>query len=270
MVTALHVVAPTPVVVPAPYYFGVETPPPMTLPTADRTLVSARMQQLAAEEPVAGVQVATLVTEASDVHREIVAQAERLQSSLIVMGTHGRSGFERLFLGSTTEKVLRTARCPVMTIPPSAPDAVPSGPVAFRRILCAVDFSDSSKLALDYALSLASENGAALTVAHVVEARPVYYDFAPAAEVDLDACIEEARVRLRALVPDSARSSCPVYEVAREGRSYREILALASGLYTDLIVLGVQGRGAVDLLVFGSTAHHVIREAQCAVLTLRG
>jgi nucleotide-binding universal stress UspA family protein len=269
-VTALHVVAPMPVVVPAPYYFGAETPPAMVLPPVDRALVATQLERMAAAEQVPGVQLATLVTEAPEVYREILVQAERMQSDVIVLGTHGRSGFERLFLGSTAEKVLRKARCPVMTVPPKAPDAMPPGPIPLTRILCAVDFSDSSKIALDYAMSLARESKAALTLAHVIETRPLYYDFSPPIAIDLTAWIEEARTRLRAMVPDAVRSSCSVTEVAREGTSYREILSLATELDTDLIVLGVRGRGAVDLFFFGSTTHHVIREARCAVLTLRG
>ena len=269
-VTALHVVAPMPVVVPGPYYFAAETPPPMALPPTDRGMIAAQIQRLADAEQVPGVRVETLVAEAEVVYSEILVQSERLGSDLVVMGTHGRSGFERLFLGSTAEKVLRRARCPVMTVPPKAPDAMPRGPVPFTRILCAIDFSESSKVALGYAMSLAQEGNAALTLAHVIEMRPLYYDFSPPAVVDLTAWSEDARRRLRHMVPDAVRSSCPVKEIVRNGTPYREILTLATEVDSDLIVMGVQGRGAADLFFFGSTTHHVIREARCAVLTLRG
>src|SRR5688500_4005770 len=252
-VTALHVAVPTPVVVPDPSYFGAETSPPISLPPVDRAVIAEQVRRLAEAEQVPGVKVVTLVAEAPEVYREILTQAERLGSDLVVMGTHGRSGFERLFLGSTAEKVLRKARCPVMTVPPKAPDAMPRGPVPFTRILCAVDFSESSTLALDYAMSLAREGNAALTVTHVIEAHPLYYDFAPAVAIDLAAWHEEARTRLRQLVPDTVRSACQVSEAVREGTSYREILRLATELDTDLIVMGVQGRGATDLFFFGST-----------------
>jgi nucleotide-binding universal stress UspA family protein len=267
-VTALHVVAPTPVVVPVPYYIGAGTPL-VAVPQTDRAAVAAHVQRLIDEERVPGVRVDAVVEEAPGVHAEILVQAERVGADLLVMGTHGRSGFERLFLGSTAEKVLRKARCPVMTVPPGAPDAMPRGPVPFTRILCAVDFSESSKLALDYAMSLAQEAKAALTVAHVIETHPLYYDFAPAVAIDLTAWHEEARTGLSQLVPRTVRSACQVSEAVREGTSYREILRLATELDSDLIVMGVQGRGAADLFFFGSTTHHVIRHAHCAVLTLR-
>ena len=269
-VVALHVVAPAPVVVPVPYYFGAEIAPPMTLPPADRTEVAAELDAFAATEQAGTAHADTLVTEAPDVYREILIQADRLGANLIVLGTHGRSGFERLFLGSTTEKVLRKARCPVMTVPPHAPDVMPRGPVPFTRILCAIDFSDCSTTALGYAVSLARESKATLTLMHVLETRPLYVDFSPTPVIDLRAWIRQARSQLRDMLTDADRSACSVSEIVREGRSHREILALAAELDTDLIVLGVRGRGATDLLVFGSTTHHVIREARCAVLTVHG
>ena len=74
-----------------------------------------------------------------DATKEIVLLADQLPADLLVLGTHGRSGFERLFLGSVTEKVLRTTRTPVMTIPP--PVTQP-GPALYKTILCPLDFSE--------------------------------------------------------------------------------------------------------------------------------
>ena len=157
-----------------------------------------------------------------------------------------------------------------MTVPPKAPDAMASGLAPFKRIVCGVDFSRSSEVALDYAMSLAQENAAALAVVHVIETHPMYVDFAPPAAIDLHAWIEQATSRLHRMVPDRVRSACSVAELVREGTPSREILTLTQEVDADLIVLGVRGRRAADVLFFGSTTHHVIREAPCAVLTLRG
>lgn len=268
-VTVLHVVAPAPAAVAGGYYFGGETPPPLRLATMDRETAARELERLVRTDPLPGVKVETVVAESFEVHREILLQAARLHPSLLVLGTHGRSGFERLFLGSTAEKVLRKADCPVMTVPPKAPEAT-SGPVPFRQIVCAIDFSKSSRVGLDYAMALAREDGAALAVVHVIETHPLYIDFAPPAAIDLHAWTEQASGGLRALVPEKVRAVCNVTEVVREGRPYREILGLARELEADLIVMGVHGRGAADLFFLGSTTHHVVREAHCAVLTLRG
>jgi len=268
-VTALHVVAPAPAAVAGGWYFGSENPPPLLLPMMDADNARRELQRLVTTEHVPGVKVESLVAEGFDVHREILEQAARLRSNLVVLGTHGRSGFERLFLGSTAEKVLRKARIPVMTVPPKAPDAMASGLAPFKRIVCGMDYSKSSHIAFDYAVSLAQENAATLAVVHVIETPPMYVDFAPAAAIDLDAWAEQATAGLQQLVRDKVRTIGNVTEIVRAGRPYREILGLARELDADLIVLGVHGRGAADLFFFGSTTHHIVREGHCAVLTLR-
>ena len=97
---------------------------------------------------------------------EILRQAEQMPADLLVMGTHGRSGFEALFLGSMTEKVLRSTRVPVLTVPPAV-ERVES--VTYQTILCPIEFSDPSIRALEYALTLAEETGARLILLHVIE-----------------------------------------------------------------------------------------------------
>jgi nucleotide-binding universal stress UspA family protein len=83
------------------------------------------------------------------------------------------------------------------------------------------------------------------------------------------ACEENSRARLNAAVPDAVRAYCRVETLLTTGTAYREILRVATEQRSDLIVMGVQGRGAVDLAFFGSTTQHVVRQAGCGVLTLR-
>jgi nucleotide-binding universal stress UspA family protein len=203
--------------------------------------------------------------------KEIVLLAERMAADLLVMGTHGRGGFERLFLGSVTEKVLRTTLCPVLTVPP--PIQTPSAdPVVYKTILCPVDFSDTSSRALQYASSLANETDARLILLHVVEGV-----IAPP-DVDINAHFnvpeyhryleEDAMARLKTAIPGEARRPRSEERVT-SGKPFREILRVAAETNAELIVMGVRGRGAVERWVFGSTTHHVLREARRAVLTLR-
>ena len=111
--------------------------------------------------------VRQLVTRGSVV-TEILRVAAEMPADLIIMGTHGTSGFRRLVLGSVTEKVLRSSLCPVVTVPPEANHRA-SEPVAFRTVVCAVDFSDSSTRALEYAVSVARKAGGRLVLLHVLE-----------------------------------------------------------------------------------------------------
>ena len=77
------------------------------LPTMDVDTATRELERFVTAEQVPGVKVETVVAEALDTYREILTQADHFHADLMVMGTHGRSGFERLFLGSTAEKVLR-------------------------------------------------------------------------------------------------------------------------------------------------------------------
>jgi nucleotide-binding universal stress UspA family protein len=186
------------------------------------------------------------------------------------MGTHGASGVERLMLGSVTEKVLRKASCPVLVVTRRA-DAPSGAPIVFRRILCAVDFSPCSRQAVSYALSLAEEAGGALTLLHVVESfddepPPTSHFNVPEYRQHLEAAAAE---RLGELVPSETRSWCECRTLVRGGKAHREILHVAAASDADLIVLGVRGRNAVDLALFGSTANQVVRGAECPVLTVR-
>jgi nucleotide-binding universal stress UspA family protein len=210
-----------------------------------------------------------VVAAPGDAATEIAREAERLPADVLILGTHGRSGFERLFLGSVTEKVLRRVRVPVLTIPP--PVREPGSPV-YKTILCPVEFSSASIRALEYALSLAREADARLIMLHVIE--DVLGSTAAGALGHLSVSEysrqleQDALARLKGAVPDEARVWCRPDERVVQGRAYREILKVVADEKVDIVVMGVQGRGALDQLVFGSTTHRVIREAGCPVLTL--
>ena len=247
--------------------------PPLVLEDADRARLEGDLRRMAAAVPP-GVSVDVRVEQTESAHREILAQLAATHADLLVLGTHGRSGLERLFLGSVTEKVIRKATCPTLVVPPRASDVPPDAPVRFRRILCPIDFAESSLSALAYALNLAEEADAHLTLLHVIEMPPELREHPLAPNFDVDrihaAAEADARRRLRDLVPDQARTYCTVETDVVEGRAYRRVLQRAAEEEADLIVMGVHGRGAVDLLVFGSTTHHVIRAAACPVLIVRG
>jgi len=206
---------------------------------------------------------------------EIVDAAGTQAASLIVIGTHGRSGFERLAIGSVTEKVLRTASCPVLSVPPRAADRIPAPARLFQRVLCAIDFSPCAAQALTYAASLAQEAGGRLTVLHVVELLPEEpFDLSTGVAFEtfrscLAAVRADARARLEASVSPSVRDVCSVATIVAEGKPYREILRVAADGQHDVAVLGVHSRNPLDLFFFGSTAQHVVRRAACPVLTVR-
>jgi len=265
-VTVLHVFSPAPVPAMAPGHVVFE---PIILTAVDRDQLLADTKAFAERDDASGVAIEAVVREGT-MASEILDQATSMKADLLVIGTHGRSGFERLLLGSVAEKVLRRASCPVMTVPKRLPEAVQ---VLYKRILCPVDFSDSSLRALAYAVSLAQEADGQLVVLHVVA-----HEFELTAGMDYDAGMtvrnfletrEQAlQQRLQEIVagaPDFSRME----SLTTHGKPWREVLRVAAERGSDLIAMGVQGRGVADLLLFGSTTQHVVREASCPVLTLR-
>jgi nucleotide-binding universal stress UspA family protein len=270
VVTALHVVPlPTPIFVPN---LEVNVPTPPALAPGERERLLLALDAFVASVGSATVAIETDVVEAPTIHGEILAQAGRLRVDLIVMGTHGRSGFQRLVLGSVAEKVLRTATPPVLTVglPEGAPGEAPS---AFTRILCGIDFSDCSVAALKYALALAEGTDARITALNVIEWLPAGYDPLGGPSIDLagfhTALERAARERLHNVVKKFAHEGVAIEEAVRSGKAHHEILRLATEQGTDLIVLGIYGKTTIDRMLFGSTAEPVVRRATCPVLTVR-
>jgi nucleotide-binding universal stress UspA family protein len=199
---------------------------------------------------------------------DILQVAADVSADLIVMGTHGTSGVRRLLIGSVTERVLRRSVTPVMTVPPGA-KAPAAWPLAFRTVVCAVDFSDASKRALDYAVSIATQAGGRLVVLHVLEwfaeeaQEPTRDNRAAFPTSEQDAVGE-----LEALMHDARAGSLEL--LVGYGAPSAELLRVIEERDADLIVLGVQGRNVLDRALFGSTTRRVVRRSSCAVLTVRG
>lgn len=254
-----------------PYLPAIDLPP-LPLEDEERANLLARMRDLAAIVP-RDVRVDCQVQEARLVHEAIVSQVEATETDLLVMGTHGRSGFQRLILGSVTEKVIRNVKCPTLIVPPRAPHVAPDTPVQFRRILCPTDFLASSLKAFEYAIGVAEEADAQLTLLHVVEMLAAVGEQPPVPDDEFarlrGASIADARRRLSNLIPDDAQLYCTIDAVVAAGRADTEILCEAKQRRADLIVMGAHGRGAIDLLLFGSTTQQVVRASTCPVMIVR-
>lgn len=212
-----------------------------------------------------------LLAEEGRIHPHIIARADAIGADLLVLGTHGRGGFNRLLLGSVTEKVTRTAHCPVLTVPPSTSSTIADQTV-FHSILCPIDFSASSLRAFDYALDLGRQANGSVTALYAIE----YMDEQePGEHVAWDVrhnreqIIAHAKNRLHTLVARQPQTWCAIEEVVAIDRAYKATLQYASSHATDLIVMGAQGRGSVDLMLYGSNTQHVVRDANCPVLTVR-
>jgi nucleotide-binding universal stress UspA family protein len=222
---------------------------------------SAReMDKLAAGVKQIGIQVDGEIV-VGDVYDEIKRSIATIKPELVVMGTHGRRGFERWFMGSTTEKLLRHSPVPLLTISSRGENV--SGIPRFRRILVTTDFSDGTADALAYAFSVAQENDAEITLLHVLH--EVAVDISGKYR---DSLVKGVQEQLDDLVPSEAKNWCEVRTRVETGVPYRIILRHLEDERVDLLIMNIHGKGMLDRALLGSTAERVVRAAPCPVMLI--
>lgn len=216
------------------------------------------------------------------VAQAIVSVAAKSQADLLVLGTRGRGGLQKLALGSVAEEVLRIAPCPVATIGPRTGDSAHGRPLTLRTILFATDFGHGSTKALPIVLSLAKQHRSKLILLHFIPPMPATatslsaYAPATAAADELQQWQGTSRKRsldeLRAWLPDlTGLQQEPEYIVGTD--FLPEGLLTAAERYTaDLIVMGASHRGSARFAshIPWTTVHAVVRDAPCPVLTVAG
>jgi nucleotide-binding universal stress UspA family protein len=255
-VHALHVVAP---VIPAAYGapFSVQDL------TADLEKESRRLlQKLQAEGAKSGVKVTTEVR-LGDIDLEIRRAIDEQKADLVVMGTHGRRGFERFVMGSVTERMLRHCPVPLLTVGPGRKGR--AVPPSLRRILVTTDFSEGTQDAMAYALSIAQESQAKVTLLHVVhdlaaDVHGKYYG----------PLVRGIETELENLVPDQALDWCDVETQIEVGVPYEFIPKYLQSKKFDLLVMNIHGKNMLERVLLGSTAERTVRAAAeiCPVLLI--
>jgi nucleotide-binding universal stress UspA family protein len=191
-----------------------------------------------------------------------VAAAEK-KADLIVVGTSGRRGIGKFILGSVAEEILRRATCPVLTVGPHSA-CHPPREAKFRKIVYATDFGDGSPVAAAYAVALAQEHQAHLTLLHVIE-------HAKTELVRPEELEKAALERLRDLLGAEGELWCEPRAIVRHGAAAEKILEVAEQDQADLIVLGVRRVKGVVIATHlaAAVAHQVVSHAPCPVLTVR-
>ncbi len=204
---------------------------------------------------------------------EVITAARAEDSDLIVVGTRGKTGLTHVLLGSTAERVIRGAPCPVLTVRMEPADAEEDGvlsrPVMLERILVPVDFSDCSLDALEYAVVVAQQAKASLMLLHVLE--PVSYglDFTLGHSRTREQLRESWTKRLEELASSHQHSQVPMESQLRGGSPADSILDSAQTLPCDLIVMGTHGRRGISHTISGSVAEAVLRKSRCPVIAVR-
>jgi nucleotide-binding universal stress UspA family protein len=203
---------------------------------------------------------------------EILAIVNDERIDLVVMGTHGRNGFERFMLGSVAEGMLRKIPVPMLTVShvDTASEADAEAPAPLRNVLYASDLSDNATEGLKVAMELARKSGARLTVLHVLKAAEMIYSGAEGGYLkeDLDDIREDTFRRLMLSIPEQWSRGMNITPLMVEGDPFREILRVAEEENAGLIVMNLQGKGLIERALLGSTAERVIRAAHVPVLSI--
>lgn len=199
----------------------------------------------------------------------IASYAHEQGSDLVIMGTHGWSGVQRLLLGSVTEKVLHRIEVPLLTV---TAEAAPSA--RFSKLLVALDLGEDSQAVIRHALWLAEASAARLVVAHIV---PIPYivlndrtleRLSPSDYVELEKNLtEDRKARIAELLPES--TGVEVEVVTKVGSVFESLRELATEAKVDLVVMGAGGHGHSALGWLGSTCHKMVRLGICPVLIAR-
>lgn len=197
----------------------------------------------------------------------IVEAAAELRADLIVMGTRGLGGLKHVLLGSTAERTVRTAPCPVLTMKAGAPS---DG--RFASILVPVDFSEHTEAVLAMAIELAKESHGRIHLLHVYELPTMFataygVPIPPSVWTDIQAAADAQITALGDLVK---RAGIPFTQQLATAPVSDAIVEAASAQHADLIVMGTRGHGGLEHFLMGSVAERTLRHASCPVLTLRG
>jgi nucleotide-binding universal stress UspA family protein len=202
----------------------------------------------------------------------IIQAALDCKADLIVLGTHGRSGVARAFLGSVAETVVRASTRPVLLIRGVREGAAPPPVSAIpRRIVVPTDFGEASERSLDEAVELAAQVGASITLVHAymnpVQATPSGF---PVSVDLLGQTLASTAIALRQRVEARKASGVSIATEFEQAPAAPVVHEIVERTDADLIMLGTRGRSGLGRMVLGSVAEAIVRHATRPVLVFRG
>lgn len=229
---------------------------------------------------------------------EINQIARENDVDMVIAATHGGAGFKRFMIGSVTNRLMKILSCPLLVLHSTEKPLISeiNGGIKLNRILVGCDFSSDSKLAFDYALSLAQEFQTQLYLAHVSKpvdetaltqadyhkiqageltnwSRSEYMDLQKAVSDEAwqkkSTLLSHIENQLLSMVPDDCRHFCTPVTILLEGQPYKELINYAENKEVDMIVLGIRGHSLFEQFWVGSTTDRVISHASCPVLAVR-
>ena len=198
---------------------------------------------------------------------EIIQVAKEENVDLLVIGTHGRAGVERVILGSVAERLVRKAGCPVMVIKGRKY-------AGFKRIIVPIDFSDCSRKALEYAIATARSHNSRLTILHVYDESFVEpYINAANSEEEADEIMKEIELVNETKYDEFLKtidfSGVECDKLLIKGIPEIQIVESVMAHQADLVVMGTHGRAGIKHILIGSTAEEVVRTVHCDIIILK-
>jgi nucleotide-binding universal stress UspA family protein len=254
-ITPFHTYLPLNEVDGGPYMFGMGTTTMEDFDEIEKAL-HERLAELANDEIDPSLVTEPLISVGNPA-QSIVEESE--DYDLIVMTTHGRTGFSRFFLGSVSEKVLRMADVPVLIVNEERELT------NLDRIMVTTDFSDHSKEAFPVAMDIAKKANAKLELVNVMPYDPQHED-----EPE-DSKIQLRKQRLKVLAKEEMHKMGDLLEtklIVSEDTPHEAILNYNLENPHDLIVMSTVGRTGIDYLMMGSTTANVARHVKSPLLSV--
>ncbi|HYG76312.1 MAG TPA: universal stress protein [Planctomycetota bacterium] len=193
----------------------------------------------------------------------ISSAVKSLRPDLVVIGSHGRKGIDRILLGSVADRVLRQSPASVLVVrPPKNPD--------FYTIACAVDFSDTSRQALERALDLAVKDKVkAVKLIHVFEIPIIYIEAGMAYQSAFDHVMSIQKAEMEKFIEPYKDCGIAIDVTIEEGPTAPTILSFAERVGADLLVVGTHGRSRLGALLIGGISSKVVHRATMPVLAVK-
>ena len=210
-----------------------------------------------------GIEVQSLLCE-GDPPDVIVDIAREKKADLIVMGTYGRKGLNRLLMGSATSQVIVNSPVDVLVVKKECTECRGS----YTSILLAFDGSEFSKKALGRACEISKVDGADITALYVIPRYEEMIGFFRTSSIK-NSMLQEAQKIVDSAKELAARHNIVIRTAIEEGHTADGIIATAGKLKNDLIIMGSYGWRGVNRAIMGSTAERVIINAFCPVLVVR-
>jgi nucleotide-binding universal stress UspA family protein len=200
---------------------------------------------------------------------EVVAAARAEETDLVIMGTKGKSGLAHVLLGSTAERAIRMAPCPVLAVHTPKPAGRPERGVSLNRILVPTDFSECSLEAVEIAKMVAHQANASIELVHILEPSCYPIDFSIEHPDQRRHKRKQATEQLETLSSGLTAAGIPVKTLLLGGAPADTILEAAEKGMCDLIVMGTHGRRGLSHVFAGSVMEAVLQRGTVPVLAVR-